>query len=101
MRCYELQQYLQLRQECTAVDKTAREDQWKPWRLQLKRRLSKKHEEELEAVQLEASSSTDAAQVTTNAAADRRKALLEELYQELVAEYEVLAQRLEPIQAKA
>ncbi|KAL1520979.1 hypothetical protein AB1Y20_022537 [Prymnesium parvum] len=96
-RCHELRQYVQLAGELAAVDEAdteAREAVVKPWRLKVKRRLSRQHQEELDPTVLAAEA--EAAGETLSAAelVERRKARLEELYEETVGEYRLLSHRL-------
>ena len=107
-RCYEVKTYVQLLGEMSgmAEGSAEREAKEKPYRLALKRRLNKKHEEDLAALDLPPA---DADQQPPPSALDppppkpkptpnveARKAKLEELYKELIAEYSVLAKRLMP-----
>mmetsp|Transcript_30428 Transcript_30428/g.50371 ORF Transcript_30428/g.50371 Transcript_30428/m.50371 type:complete len:445 (+) Transcript_30428:105-1439(+) len=80
-RCYEVQQYAMLEREVAVKreEDPKREEMLKQYRLSVKRRLNKKHLEELSAI----SSSQD------------RKARLEALYQELIKEYSSLLPRLQ------
>jgi len=99
-RCYELQQYLQLRRQEAAVgDEGKREEALdelrKPWRLQVKKRLNKKHKEDLDALLVPVEQQQGEEAPDKTALADRRKARLEELFQQVAAEYDVLVQRLE------
>lgn len=117
IRCFEMQQYAQIGKQA------AGEDGAKPWRLCIKRRLLKLHQEELDAVlsvkakaekdaAKEAAAAKDAAKEATKGAAKgegggssadegpskedlvaARKARLEELFQELLAEYDQVLQR--------
>lgn len=76
----------------------------KPWRLAIKRRLNKKHQEELDALLLVEEEAQDGAGSSSDAVAapapapldpkEARKARLEELYQQVVSEYDALATRV-------
>ena len=110
-RCYEMQQYAKIGKA------KAGDDASKPWRLGIKRRLLKLHQEELDAVlSVKAKEEKDAAKEAAAAAAAAapagssaaeeadagpskedlvaaRKARLEELFQELLFEYEAVLER--------
>ena len=113
-RCYEIQQYMLLRKmqaDNPNAPESAVEAVEKPWRLAVKRRLNKKHKEELDnllvvepplppqvqALKDKLEEQGGAAASTAAPPADpkeARKAKLEELYQQLLVEYDALAQRV-------
>ena len=118
LRCYELQQLELLTKELLTTTggsndgKEEGADVEKPFRLAVKRRLSKRHREELDGVAFAAAQpdgeSADAApggesipamlakaQQAKQVGNEARKRRLDELYTETVAEYRLLAKRLE------
>ena len=113
LRCYELQQLELLTTTGGSNDgKEEGADVEKPFRLAVKRRLSKRHREELDGVAFAAAQpdgeSADAApggesipamlakaQQAKQVGNEARKRRLDELYTETVAEYRLLAKRLE------
>jgi GNAT superfamily N-acetyltransferase len=112
-RCYELQQYRLLKQKLAVVgglqqgNEPARldEDAIKPFRLLLKKRLNKKHKEELDALlsvqgKQEAEESGDQIGYSGDAALSRdaliasRKEHLERLYRDLIHDYDNVLARV-------
>ena len=110
-RCYELQQFDLLQRSGGGGDgdggkgKAPAADVEKPFRLAVKRRLNKRHQEELDGVAMQAAQPDGApvqAEAQDEAEAARAKAVgvearkrrLEELYQETITEYQALAKRL-------
>lgn len=89
LRCYEIQQYTELQ----LVDKD-KEALFKSWRLQVKRRLSKKYKEELDALLVATEDQGDCGLLDKEDLSERRKARLDELFRGLVSEYDILSQRL-------
>ena len=106
-RCYELQQYAKIGKQAVGTEGA------KAWRLCIKRRLLKLHQEELDAVlSVKVKAEKDAAKKgsgggaggTSDAADDdgpskenlvaARKARLEELFQELLVEYDQVLEKL-------
>ena len=132
-RCHEIQQYMGLQRALAALEPAGaggkgkgkervgegggdkeKEELVRAFRLGVKRRLNKKHKEELdnllvvppaddeeEANHAGGGQAAAAAAAANNllakkaAATEARKARLDKLYQELVAEYDVLAARLQ------
>ena len=110
-RCYELQQYLMLQDQLAQLRAKGGPDDeqeavTKPFRLAIKKRLNKMHKEELDALlSIQAHSDTAGAADGACSAADSggpsreelmstRKARLDEIYQEHLAEYAECARRI-------
>ena len=109
MRAYEIQQYMQLKPLLDATPSAdEREQLLRPYRLDVKKRLNKKYKEDLDAIisiktnalaaasAAEASrrSGDDAPQLSHDELIQARKRRLEELFQELLEEYDALISRL-------
>jgi hypothetical protein len=112
LRCYEAQQYALLQPQLAAAASDAeREALAKPWRLDVKRRLNKKHREELDAIMMQvqqaeaeaaeaegggagSSAGGGAPPAESAAGKEARKKKLDELYCEVEAEYTLLLRKV-------